>query len=99
MASPILVTGGTETLGRLVVKRLRDAGRAIRVLTRRSGLDQQGIEFVTGDPTTGSATSRTMSELLCAYLDARGKHRPLIPVRLPGGAARAVRGGANLAPE
>jgi uncharacterized protein YbjT (DUF2867 family) len=27
MTSPILVTGGTGTLGRLVVRRLRDAGR------------------------------------------------------------------------
>ena len=29
----------------------------------------------------------------------RAKRRPLVPVRLPGQAARAVRAGANLAPE
>ena len=35
-AGPILVTGGTGTLGRLVVPRLRDAGCTVRVLSRRS---------------------------------------------------------------
>jgi len=36
MTSPILVTGGTGTLGRLVVRRLRGAGCDVRVLSRRS---------------------------------------------------------------
>ena len=40
-----------------------------------------------------------MAELLRGYLQAAGKRRPLVPVRLPGQAARAVRAGANLAPE
>ena len=31
---PILVTGGTGTLGRLVVRRLREAEREVRALTR-----------------------------------------------------------------
>jgi uncharacterized protein YbjT (DUF2867 family) len=52
MASPILVTGGTGTLGRLVVPRLRDAGFDVRVLSRRSHESGDGIEFVTGDLTT-----------------------------------------------
>ena len=39
------------------------------------------------------------SELLRGYLRARRKHRLMVPVRLPGKAARAVRAGANLAPE
>jgi uncharacterized protein YbjT (DUF2867 family) len=39
-----------------------------------------------------------MGELLRSYLQARGKHRPMVPVRFPGAAARAVRAGANLAP-
>ena len=51
--SPILVTGGTGTLGRLVVQRLRDAGRNVRVLSRRSREAEAGIEFMTGDLTTG----------------------------------------------
>src|SRR4029077_7479628 len=40
-----------------------------------------------------------MADLLRPYLRARGKHRLLVPVRLPGQAARAVRAGANLAPD
>ena len=39
-----------------------------------------------------------MAELLRGYLRASGKHRPIVPVRLPGKAARAFRAGANLAP-
>jgi hypothetical protein len=40
-----------------------------------------------------------MADLLRKYLQARGKHRAMVPVRLPGAAARAVRAGANLAPD
>jgi uncharacterized protein YbjT (DUF2867 family) len=53
MASPILVTGGTGTLGRVIVPLLRDAGCDVRVLSRRSRESGQGIEFVTGDLATG----------------------------------------------
>jgi uncharacterized protein YbjT (DUF2867 family) len=53
-ASPILVTGGTGTLGRLVVARLRDAGRDVRVLSRGrlEGEGGEGIEYVTADLAT-----------------------------------------------
>jgi uncharacterized protein YbjT (DUF2867 family) len=53
MTSPILVTGGTGTLGRLVVRRLRDAGCNVRVLSRHSYGSGDGIEFMTGDLATG----------------------------------------------
>lgn len=53
MTLPILVTGGTGTLGRCVVSQLRDAGRDVRVLSRRSRSAQDGIQFVTGDLATG----------------------------------------------
>ena len=52
-SSPILVTGGTGTLGRLVVSRLHDAGRRVRVLSRGSHAGQ-GIDSVTGDLSTGA---------------------------------------------
>jgi len=39
-----------------------------------------------------------MADLVRGYLRAVGKHRPVVPVRLPGRAAQAVRDGANLAP-
>jgi uncharacterized protein YbjT (DUF2867 family) len=53
ITSPILVTGGTGTLGRLIVRRLRDAGYDVRVLSRRHHEATDGIEFVTGDLATG----------------------------------------------
>jgi uncharacterized protein YbjT (DUF2867 family) len=58
---PVLVTGGTGTLGRLVVPRLRDAGREVRVLSRRSHEGGDGIEFVTGDLTTGEGTDAAVA--------------------------------------
>jgi uncharacterized protein YbjT (DUF2867 family) len=52
-AVPILVTGGTGTLGRLVVPRLQEAGHAVRVVSRQSRPPEDGVEFVTGDLDTG----------------------------------------------
>jgi uncharacterized protein YbjT (DUF2867 family) len=40
-----------------------------------------------------------MAELVRGYLRARRRHRPIVPVRLPGKAAAAFRAGANLAPD
>jgi uncharacterized protein YbjT (DUF2867 family) len=53
METATLVTGGTGTLGRLVVPRLRDAGCKVRVLSRRSHEADEGIEYVMGDLATG----------------------------------------------
>ena len=41
----------------------------------------------------------TVAELVNSYHSAVGKRRPLIPVHIPGQAARALRAGANLAPD
>jgi len=49
MTPRILVTGGTGTLGRQVVPRLRDAGCTVRVLSRNAHEAADGIEYVTGD--------------------------------------------------
>jgi uncharacterized protein YbjT (DUF2867 family) len=49
MTSTILITGGTGTLGRLVVPLLRDAGCKVRVLSRHSREAGDGVEYVTGD--------------------------------------------------
>jgi hypothetical protein len=40
-----------------------------------------------------------MAELVRGYVRGHGKHRLIVPVRLPGKAARAFRSGANLAPD
>jgi uncharacterized protein YbjT (DUF2867 family) len=47
--TPILVTGGTGTLGRLVVPQLRAAGHDVRVLSRHAHDAENGIEYVSCD--------------------------------------------------
>ncbi len=54
MSAPILVTGGTGTLGRLVVPRLREAGCRVRVLSRRGHAPEDSLEFMIGDLATGA---------------------------------------------
>jgi uncharacterized protein YbjT (DUF2867 family) len=53
MNTPILVTGGTGTLGRHVVPLLRSAGQDVRVLSRRDHESRDGVTYVTGDLLTG----------------------------------------------
>lgn len=53
MTASVLVTGGTGTLGRPVVQRLRDAGASVTVLSRRSREAAEGIRYVAGDLSTG----------------------------------------------
>jgi nucleoside-diphosphate-sugar epimerase len=72
MTSRVLVTGGTGTLGRHVVPRLRDAGCNVRVLIRRHHEDADGIEFMTGDLATGEGIQAAVdgaglrtSEFMC----------------------------------
>jgi uncharacterized protein YbjT (DUF2867 family) len=53
MTKPILVTGGTGRLGRRIVRRLREAGSEVRVLTRRRPEAADGIDYFVGDLSTG----------------------------------------------
>lgn len=50
-------------------------------------------------PDFGGPQIYPMADLVRGYLRAAGKRRALVSVRLPGGAARAVRAGANLVQE
>ena len=59
--TPILVTGGTGTLGRLVVGRLRDAGHGVRVLSRQAHEAEPGLDFVTGDLATGEGVDAALA--------------------------------------
>jgi uncharacterized protein YbjT (DUF2867 family) len=49
MTTPILVTGGTGTLGRQVVARLHDAGHDVRVLSRHHHPSADGIDYLAAD--------------------------------------------------
>jgi uncharacterized protein YbjT (DUF2867 family) len=57
----ILVTGGTGRLGRLVVERLRSAGRDVRVLSRRRRESTSGIEHVSGDLVTNAGVDEAVA--------------------------------------
>jgi uncharacterized protein YbjT (DUF2867 family) len=50
---PLLVTGGTGTLGRLIVARLRETGREVRVLSRHEHAPENGVAFAAGDLASG----------------------------------------------
>ncbi len=45
---PVLVTGGTGTLGRAVVARLRDGGHQVRVASRRPGAARVVVDLCSG---------------------------------------------------
>ncbi|MFJ8625178.1 SDR family oxidoreductase [Kitasatospora sp. NPDC093550] len=47
--TPVLVTGGTGTLGRQVVPLLRAAGHPVRVLSRQERAAADGVAYVRGD--------------------------------------------------
>ncbi|WP_157641511.1 SDR family oxidoreductase [Longispora albida] len=63
MDEQILVTGGTGTLGRIVVRKLLDADREVRVMSRRarpaSADDRCG--WVTADLRTGQGMTEAMA--------------------------------------
>lgn len=60
MASPILVTGGTGTLGTQVVSRLRQAARDVRVFSRHGRPGGDGITYLTGDLETGAGLEQAV---------------------------------------
>ncbi|NNC12224.1 NAD(P)H-binding protein [Planctomonas sp. JC2975] len=53
----VLVTGGAGTLGTMVVDRLRDRGRTVRVVSRRGSGPRDDVEYVAGDLETGSGVA------------------------------------------
>jgi uncharacterized protein YbjT (DUF2867 family) len=54
MTATILLTGGTGTLGGHVVPLLRDAGHAVRLLSRQAHEPVVGVEYLTGDLIAGT---------------------------------------------
>jgi NAD dependent epimerase/dehydratase family len=70
MAPPVLVTGGTGRLGKLVVARLQDSGCDVRVLARHDRPAPQDVTFFTADLRTGqgigSAVTSAAAIIHCA---------------------------------
>lgn len=78
LEEPIAVTGGTGLLGRAVVRLLRDAGRRVRVVSRRpapAGQDRDG--WATADLRTGegvaAALAGSAAVVHCATTGRRGQ--------------------------
>jgi uncharacterized protein YbjT (DUF2867 family) len=96
VTSPILVTGGTGTLGRPVVRRLRDAGCNVRVLSRCNHDSGDGIGFMTGDLATGEGIesavdwAATIVHLAGSPKGDKDKARNLIRAPSRTGAAHLV---------
>ena len=58
------ITGGTSSIGRVLIKELSKAGKKVRVLARstsnRTGLELPGVEFITGDVTDPESVRKGM---------------------------------------
>lgn len=63
MTTPILLTGGTGTLGSHVTPLLRAAGCTLRLLSRRRQDPTDGIEPVTGDLLTGEGVETAVRDV------------------------------------
>jgi len=62
-ARPVLVTGGTGTLGRALVRTLLDDGRAVRLLSRHrpTPAAPHAVDWVTGDLLTGDGVREAVT--------------------------------------
>jgi uncharacterized protein YbjT (DUF2867 family) len=96
MAPPILVTGGTGTLGQHVVARLREAGCDVRVLSRQSHRGRDGIQFLTGDLATGEGLApavdgvATIVHCASSFKGDAGAARNLVRAAASSGAPHLV---------
>ena len=90
VASPILVTGGTGTLGRLVVPLLRAAGCNLRVLSRQGHKATDGVEYMTGDLATGQGIEAAVAGVgTIVHLAGSAKGDEIKARHLVGAASRA----------
>jgi uncharacterized protein YbjT (DUF2867 family) len=96
MTDPVLVTGGTGTLGRLVVPRLREAGLDVRVLTRQRRPDGDGVRYLTGDLATGEGVPAAVAGVATVVHCAGGPKgddvlaRTLVDAARPAGTRHVV---------
>jgi uncharacterized protein YbjT (DUF2867 family) len=70
----ILVTGGTGRLGNRVVPRLVEAGREVRVLSRKPHMATPGVEYVVGDLVTNEGVAAAVADAeVVVHCAATGK--------------------------
>ncbi|WP_030664957.1 SDR family oxidoreductase [Streptomyces rimosus] len=62
-SAPVLVTGGTGTLGSHVVPLLREAGHHVRILTRNSREPARGIEYRSCDLLEGAGLDEALKDV------------------------------------
>lgn len=76
------ITGGTSSIGRVLIKELAKRDEKVRVLARpssnRTGLELPGVEFVLGDVTDAEAVRRGMQECerVCHLAAVVGQNAP-----------------------
>lgn len=63
MNAPILVTGGTGTIGNRVVPLLRAAGRNVRILSRHPRPNEPAIQYVEGDTVAGNGLQSALKDV------------------------------------
>jgi uncharacterized protein YbjT (DUF2867 family) len=90
MTPTVLVTGGTGTLGRHVVPRLRDAGPEVGVLSRESRADEHGGRYLTGDLASGEGIDAAVADAeVVVHLAGSAKGDEVKTAHLVQAAARA----------
>ncbi len=99
---PVLVTGATGRVGRIVVGLLIDAGVPVRVLTHRSEAAATlpaNVEVVTGDLTVPESLDAGLRGVSAVFLGAVGRRvqpwshvRTVVPARRRGSVLCGLRG-------
>jgi uncharacterized protein YbjT (DUF2867 family) len=90
MNTPILVTGGTGTIGSRVVPILRAAGADIRILSRHPHANEPGIEHVEGNTVTGNGLASALNGVGTVLHLAGGAKGDDIAARTLADAARSA---------
>ncbi|MFP3466499.1 SDR family oxidoreductase [Leifsonia sp. SIMBA_070] len=90
MNAPILVTGGTGTIGQRVVPLLLAAGEDVRILTRHPGQDAPGVEHRQGDIVAGTGLVEALAGVRTVLHLAGGPKGDEVATRNLAEAARAA---------
>jgi len=90
MNAPILLTGGTGTIGSRVLPMLREAGQTARVLSRHPREDEPGIQHVKGDTVAGRGLAEALDGVEVVLHLAGGAKGDETAARNLAAAARAA---------